>query len=139
MLQRRIHSVICLVALSAYMCSVAAANSGAVFCEDPTGASSLEFGCDHDHCSATVSTDHEHDSGQCWCSSCPCEDKPLEPAVGTVGRDDDARTKAAIVQGAVLPSFYAVSRGTRRTACDRSAVPDLDRSLRHLRTIVLIV
>ncbi len=138
MLRRRHHSVICLVALSAYMFNVAAVIGGAVLCEDPAGVSSLEFGCDHDHCPATVITAHEHDSA-CWCSACPCVDEPLELDVATVLRDDDARTRAPGVQGCMVPSFYAVLPGSHRIVRDRSAVPGLDRSLRHLRTVVLIV
>ena len=137
--RRLAHLAVCLLALGAYLLNSAAAVSGAVLCEDPTGASSVELACDHDHCATLVATDHEHDSGACWCASCPCEDRPVEVDVATVARDDDPRTTAANVSAFVLPRSHEATHPGPRVARARSALPALDRSLRYLRTVVLIV
>ncbi len=137
---RRTNHFICLAALAAYLLNMAAAAGGAVLCHDPAGEPSIEIACDHDHCAAAVESEHDHASGGCWCSSCPCEDTPLPVHVVPLLRDDDIRASTPDLLTLV---FVPRSETQRRTAhrvllavCPSTA---LDRSLRQLRTVVLIV
>ncbi len=137
---RRTNPVICLAALAAYLLNMAVAAGGAVLCHDPAGESSIEFTCDHDHCAATVESEHDHASGGCWCSSCPCEDTPLPVHVVPLLRDDDVRASTPDS----LTLVFVPRSETQRQSAHRGLLavrppPALDRSLRQLRTVVLIV
>ena len=136
---KRSHPVICLVALAAYLLNLIALAGGAVLCQDPAGESSIEFACDHDHCAATVETEHDHDSGGCWCSSCPCDDTPLTMDVAPVPKDDDVRASTPNSRTFVfVQRFEREGRTTNRVLLADRLPPALD-PLRQLRTVVLIV
>jgi hypothetical protein len=137
---RRTHPVLCLVALAAYLLNLAAAAGGAVLCHDPAGESSVEFACDHDHCSTTVDAGHEHHPAGCWCSSCPCEDSPLVMEAPPWHKDDDLRASAP--DSATLGFAQHLETKTRtanRVLLAGRPPPASNRSLRQLRTVVLIV
>ena len=136
----RIHPVIGLVALAAYLLNMAAAAGGAVLCFDPAGASSIEIASDHDHCTTAVESEHGHDAGDCWCAGCPCEDTPLTADVVTMRKDDDVRGSTSDVSTfGFVPPFAAPWHTVSRMVLADRAPPVLDRSLRQLRTVVLIV
>ncbi len=136
---RQTHPVIRLVALAAYLLNLAAAAGGAVLCQDPVGEASIELACDHDHCTATVEVEHDHDFGGCWCFSCPCDDTSLVMDVALVLRDDDVRAGARNVLTITVPHFETVQRPAHQALRADRPPPGLGRSLRQLRTVVLIV
>ncbi len=138
MCAQRSHPVICLVALAAYLLNLVALAGGAVLCQDPAGESSIELACDHDHCAATV--EHDHDFGGCWCSSCPCEDTPLAIDVVPLRKDDNVRASTLYSLTFVFVQRFEMQRWTaNRVLLVYRPIPALDRSLRQLRTVVLIV
>ena len=137
---RRTNPVICFAALAAYVLNLAAAAGGAVLCHAPEGDSSIELACDHDHCGSVVESDHDHEAGGCWCSSCPCDDTPLPVDLVSVLRDDDVWVSAL---ESLTFLFVPLSETQSRTANGLwlTARPPaaLDRSLRQRRPVVLIV
>ena len=132
------HPVTCLVALTAYLLNLAAIAGGAVVCQDPAGASSIEVACDHDHCAATVDTEHDHDSGRCWCSSCPCEDTPLALDVAPLLKDDDVRASMRNVPAIIVKHFATVRLPASQVLRTDRLLSAFDRTLRQRRTVVLI-
>lgn len=139
---RRAQPVVCLVAIAAYLLNLAAAAGGAALCREPAGEASIEFACDHDHCAASVESEHEHDHGfdPCWCSSCPCEDTPLAVWAAPLLRSGDVRASTPKPSTfAFVPRCETQKLAASRVARADRSPPAPDRSLRRLRTVVLIV
>lgn len=137
---RKAHPIICVIALGAYLLNLVAAAGGAVLCQNPAGESSIELVGDHDHCPDTIEIIHEPDTGSCWCSACPCEDRPLALDVPPLQRNDSAR---ACLSKSLSHCFLQPIDMHPRTVdhysfADRTPLA-CDRSLRQLRTVVLIV
>ncbi len=152
-----VHPNLYFIALVACMLNMAATVGGAVRCEDPTGESSIEFACDHNHCEdtefdgRTSNNQHVHDDdfasdGGCNCStsSCPCEDTPLEIVVAPLlGRDDATH----VDQSATAPSPFDAEQiqpaGARFANLSSPRFHSLQMktswSFLHLSTIILIV
>ena len=132
----RSHPVVCLIALAASLLNLGAAAGGAVLCQGPVGQSSIELACDHEHCGAAVGAEHDHDSGDCRCSSCPCQDTPIAVDLAPPAKDDDAQASPRHSLAFVFGPRCDIDGRTARPffLADRPRPA----SLRQLRSVVRI-
>ncbi len=134
----RIHSILCVVALGAYLLTLAIASGGVVLCQDAFGESTITIACDY--AAAPVERDHDHEAGCCGCSMCRCEDTTI--AVDSVPslRDENLLTTdsgwhlAACVLGCQLTEMRS-----QDTWSVEPPPPTVMRLLRQLRTVRLLV
>jgi hypothetical protein len=135
----RSHPAVCLIALAAYLLNLVAAAGGLVLCQDPHGNASFKLRCDHDGCAVVEHEHGDHGSEECWCASCPCEDRSVSLAVAPLLRDDDVRSACPQLHGLALRYEAPVRRRDAGAAGTNRPLPGSDGSLHRLRTIVLIV
>lgn len=141
---RRAYLFLAALGLAAYFANTTALARCLVVCQEVHGRTAVEPAADRGCCEAgpqagSHAAEHEGAAGCAPCSSCPCQDSPLEVDLATSPQRDAA------------PVPPAVSAWTAPPRLLRAAAPDplgIDRSrhaavnrqrMRCLRSVVLLV
>jgi hypothetical protein len=137
---RRIHPVLCYVALAAFLLPVAAASRGVVLCHEWAGKTTIELVGDHGRCSVAGGGSRDENACGCRCSAHPCKDTRLSVKIAPMPRSDE--TGASGVGGppvAMATPIEAISLFSQRDSFADSREPTIDRSLGRLRSVRLII
>ncbi len=141
---RRLHPVLCFLALAAFLVPVVVATGGVMVCQEWAGKTTIEFVGDHEPCEVIAGRVRDHDSCGCCCTAHPCDDTSLAISIAPLPKGDDTDADVDRAGGAgglptaVLPQRWA-SYDLQSARFVSSCELAMDRMLGPLRTVRLIL